>query len=94
MPVLKKKSTGLTQISNKNCNFANKNEKGSMKKANYERLRDAYQQYIDAETAYMKACGCDDDTDRWEKEHYLNVYTDLLTIAVKEILEDEEEFMQ
>ena len=42
----------------------------------------------------MKACGCDDDTDGWEKEHYLNVYTDLLTIAVKEILEDEENHIQ
>ena len=41
-----------------------------MRKANYERLREAYQQYNDAETAYMRACGCDDDTDRWEKEHY------------------------
>ena len=33
-------------------------------------------------------------THRWEKEHYLNVCTDLLTIAVKEILEDEEDFIQ
>ncbi len=80
-------------MSNKNRNFANKTEK-NMRKANYERLREAYQQYNDAETAYMRACGCDDDTDRWEKEHYLNVCTDLLTIAVKEILEDEEDFIQ
>ena len=42
----------------------------------------------------MKACGGDDDTDRWEKEHYLDACTDLLTIAVKEILEDEEDFIQ
>lgn len=31
---------------------------------------------------------------RWEKEHYLDACTDLLTIAVKEILEDEEDFIQ
>ena len=80
-------------MSNKNRNFANKTVK-NMRKTNYDRLREAYQQYNDAETAYMKACEGDDDTDRWEKEHFLDVCTDLLTIAVKEILEDEEDYIQ
>ena len=80
-------------MSNKIRNFANKTVK-NMRKTNYDRLREAYQQYNDAETEYMKACGGDDDTDRWEKEHYLDACTDLLTIAVKEILEDEEDYIQ
>ena len=80
-------------MSNKNCNFAGKTLK-NMRKYNYDRLKDAYLQYKNAETEYMKACGSDDDIDRWEKEHNLNVCTDLLTTIVKEILEDEEDFVQ
>ena len=65
-----------------------------MRKANYERLKEAYQQYNDAETAYMKACAHDDGQDKWEKEEILNACTDILTVTVKEVLEDEEDFIQ
>jgi len=65
-----------------------------MRKANYERLKEAYQQYNDAETAYMKACAHDDEQDKWEKEEILNACTDILTVTVEDVLEDEEDFIQ
>ena len=46
-----------------------------MRKSNYDRLREAYQQYNDAETAYMKACEGDDDTDRWENTFWTSAQT-------------------
>ena len=60
----------------------------------YERLKEAYQQYNDAETAYMKACSHDDGQDKWEKEEILNACTDILTVTVEDVLEDEEDFIQ
>ncbi len=92
-PVLKKNSKSVTQISNKNSNFAHKTEK-KMKKYNYDRLKDAYRQFSTAETEYMKACGQDDGQNQWEKEEILNACTDILTVTVKEVLEDEEDFIQ
>ncbi len=92
-PVLKKNSKSVTQISNKNSNFAHKTEK-KMKKYNYDRLKDAYRQFSTAETEYMKACNQDDEQNQWEKEEILNACTDILTVTVKEILEDEEDFIQ
>lgn len=65
-----------------------------MKKYNYDRLKDAYRQFSAAETEYMKACAHDDGQDKWEKEEILNACTDILTVTVKEILEDEEDFIQ
>ena len=47
-----------------------------------------------AETEYMKACNQDDEQNQWEKEEILNACTDILTVTVKEILEDEEDFIQ
>ena len=92
-PVLKKNSKNVTQISNKNSNFAHKTEK-KMKRYNYDRLKDAYRQFSTAETEYMKACNQDDEQNQWEKEEILNACTDILTVTVKEILEDEEDFIQ
>jgi hypothetical protein len=92
-PVLKKNSKSVTQISNKNSNFAHKTEK-KMKKYNYDRLKDAYRQFSTAETEYMKACNQDDEQNQWEKEEILNACTDILTVTVKEVLEDEEDFIQ
>ena len=92
-PVLKKNSKSVTQISNKNSNFAHKTEK-KMKKYNYDRLKDAYRQFSTAETEYMKACNQDDEQNQWEKEEILNACTDILTVTVKEGLEDEEDFIQ
>ena len=92
-PVLKKNSKSVTQISNKNSNFAHKTEK-KMKKYNYDKLKDAYRQFSAAETEYMKACGQDDGQNQWEKEEILNACTDILTVTVKEVLEDEEDFIQ
>ena len=91
--VLKKNSKSVTQISNKNSNFAHKTEK-KMKKYNYDRLKDAYRQFSTAETEYMKACNQDDEQNQWEKEEILNACTDILTVTVKEVLEDEEDFIQ
>ena len=68
-----------------------------MKKYNYDRLKDAYRQFSTAETEYMKACNQDDEQNQWEKEEILNACTDstdILTVTVKEILEDEEDFIQ
>ncbi len=65
-----------------------------MKKYNYARLKDAYRQFSAAETEYMKACGQDDEQRQWEKEEILNACTDILTVTVKDVLEDEENFMQ
>ena len=65
-----------------------------MKKNNYDKLKDAYRQFIAAETEYMKACGQDDGQNQWEKEEILNACTDILTVTVKEVLEDEEDFIQ
>jgi len=48
----------------------------------------------EAETEYMKACAHDDGQDKWEKEEILNACTDILTVTVKEVLEDEEDFIQ
>ena len=90
---LKKNSKSVTQISNKNSNFAHKTEK-KMKKYNYDRLKDAYRQFSTAETEYMKACNQDDEQNQWEKEEILNACTDILTVTVKEVLEDEEDFIQ
>ena len=90
---MKKNSKSVTQISNKNSNFAHKTEK-KMKKYNYDRLKDAYRQFSTAETEYMKACNQDDEQNQWEKEEILNACTDILTVTVKEILEDEEDFIQ
>ena len=92
-PVLKKNSKSVTQISNKNSNFAHKTEK-KMKKYNYDRLKDAYRQFSTAEIEYMKACNQDDEQNQWEKEEILNACTDFLTVTVKEVLEDEEDFIQ
>ena len=92
-PVLKKNSKSVTQISNKNSNFAHKTEK-KMKKYNYDRLKDAYRQFSTAETEYMKACNQDDEQNQWEKEEILNACTDILTVMVKDVLEDEEDFIQ
>ena len=90
---MKKNSKSVTQISNKNSNFAHKTEK-KMKRYNYDRLKDAYRQFSTAETEYMKACNQDDEQNQWEKEEILNACTDILTVTVKEILEDEEDFIQ
>lgn len=90
---MKKNSKSVTQISNKNSNFAHKTEK-KMKKYNYDRLKDAYRQFSTAETEYMKACNQDDEQNQWEKEEILNACTDILTVTVKEVLEDEEDFIQ
>ena len=65
-----------------------------MKKYNYDRLKDAYQQFSTAETEYMKACNQDDEQNQWEKEEILNACTDILTVTVTEVLEDEEDFIQ
>lgn len=65
-----------------------------MKKYNYDRLKDAYRQFCTAETEYMKACNQDDEQNQWEKEEILNACTDILTVTVKEVLEDEEDFIQ
>ena len=90
---MKKNSKSVTQISNKNSNFAHKTEK-KKKKYNYDRLKDAYRQFSTAETEYMKACNQDDEQNQWEKEEILNACTDILTVTVKDILEDEEDFIQ
>lgn len=90
---MKKNSKSVTQISNKNSNFAHKTEK-KMKKYNYDRLKDAYRQFSTAETEYMKACNQDDEQNQWEKEEILNACTDILTVMVKDVLEDEEDFIQ
>ena len=54
----------------------------------------AYRQFSTAETEYMKACNQDDEQNQWEKEEILNACTDILTVTVKEVLEDEEDFIQ
>ena len=90
---MKKNSKSVTQISNKNSNFAHKTEK-KMKKYNYDRLKDAYRQFSAAETEYMKACDQDDEQNQWEKEEILNACTDILIVTVNEVLEDEEDFIQ